>query len=137
MIGYGANYCLCSNNILNLFMPLGDRSLMRMVNLQANAAQRGTDPDLIQCFKMLPSYPAALLVREGYSFAAAANLFAWDAKSPSKAVAAVTPALLGVKRCWRYLHPRDTGAGSTLRCGARGCGICTPKTGRSTRSALA
>ena len=74
---------------------------MRMANLQANVAQRGTDADLTQCFKMLSSHPAALLVREGYLLAAAADLVVWDAKRPSEAVAAFTLALFGVKRCWR------------------------------------
>ena len=75
--------------------------MMQMANLQANVAQRGTDADLTQCFKMLSSHPAALLVREGYLLAAAADLVVWDAKSPSEAVAAFTLALFGVKRCWR------------------------------------
>jgi cytosine/creatinine deaminase len=100
MIGHGTNCCLSSNNILNPFTPLGDCSLMRMANLHANVAQRGTDADLAQCFEMLSSRPAALLGREGYALAVggAADLVVWDATSPSEAVATVAPALFGVKR---------------------------------------
>jgi cytosine deaminase len=100
MINHGANCCLSSNNILNPFTPLGDGSLMRMANLHANVAQRGTDADLIQCFEMLSTRPAALLGREDYALQVGglADLVVWDAKTPAEAVATVAPALFGVKR---------------------------------------
>lgn len=100
MIDHGANCCLSSNNILNPFTPLGDGSLMRMANLHANVAQRGTEADLIQCFEMLSSRPAALLGREDYALQVGgrADLVIWDAKTPAEAVATVAPALFGVKR---------------------------------------
>jgi len=100
MIGHGANCCLSSNNILNPFTPLGDGSLMRMANLHANVAQRGTEADLIQCFEMLSSRPAALLGREDYALRVGgkADLVIWDAETPAEAVATVAPALFGVKR---------------------------------------
>lgn len=100
MIGHGANCCLSSNNILNPFTPLGDCSLMRMANLHANVAQRGTEEDLIQCFEMLSSRPAALLGREDYALriGGRADLVIWDAKTPAETVATVAPALFGVKR---------------------------------------
>jgi len=100
MIGHGANCCLSSNNILNPFTPLGDGSLMRMANLHANVAQRGTEADLIQCFEMLSNRPAALLGREDYALQVGgrADLVIWDAKTPAEAVATVAPALFGVKR---------------------------------------
>ena len=109
MIGHGANCCISSNNILNPFTPLGDCSLMRMANLYANVAQRGTEADLIQCFEMLSSRPATLLRRGGYAVdvGGAADLVVWDAKSPAEAVATVAPALFGFKR-GRRTFTRDT-----------------------------
>lgn len=100
MIGHGANCCLSSNNILNPFTPLGDCSLIRMANLYANVAQRGTESELTQCFEMLSSRPANLLGRQGYAVevGAAADLVVWDAKTPAEAVATVATALFGIKR---------------------------------------
>lgn len=100
MINHGANCCISSNNILNPFTPLGDCSLMRMANLYANVAQRGTDKELAQCFEMLSSRPANLLGRESYEVAigGAADLVVWDAQTPAEAVATVAPALFGLKR---------------------------------------
>jgi cytosine/creatinine deaminase len=100
MINHGANCCISSNNILNPFTPLGDCSLMRMANLYANIAQRGTEEELAQCFEMLSSRPADLLGRENYpvSIGGAADLVVCDAQTPAEAVATVAPALLGLKR---------------------------------------
>ncbi|MEK9660768.1 MAG: amidohydrolase family protein, partial [Alphaproteobacteria bacterium] len=42
LIEAGANCCLSTNNILNPFTPYGDGSLMRIANMYANVAQRGT-----------------------------------------------------------------------------------------------
>ena len=38
---HGVNCSISSNNVLNPFTPLGDCSLLRMANLQANVCQIG------------------------------------------------------------------------------------------------
>jgi len=49
LAAHGVNCCLSTNNILNPFTPFGDGSLMRIANMYANVAQRGTREELTEC----------------------------------------------------------------------------------------
>jgi cytosine deaminase len=99
LIEAGANCCLSTNNILNPFTPFGDGSLMRIANLYANVAQRGTADELAECFAMVSSRPARLVGREDYGVAVGkrADLVVWDALSPVDTVATNAVALYGFK----------------------------------------
>lgn len=49
----GVSTSIASNNILNLFTPYGDASLIRMANLYANVAQLSRDAELSLVFDMI------------------------------------------------------------------------------------
>jgi len=92
---------LCSistNNVLNPFTPFGDASLLRMANLFANVAQRGTPEAQARCFDMVSSLPARLL-RQDYGIAVGqpADLVVLDAASRDDAVARIAQPLFGLK----------------------------------------
>ncbi|MBT8004843.1 MAG: amidohydrolase family protein [Rhodospirillales bacterium] len=96
----GANCCLSTNNILNPFTPFGDGSMVRMANMYANVAQRGTADELTQCFDMLSYSPAKLLGRDDYGVEVGkqADLVVWDAKTADETIATNAQALFGFKR---------------------------------------
>ena len=96
---HGVNCCLSTNNILNPFTPFGDGSLMRIANMYANVAQRGTRDELTECFAMMTDRPASFLGRDDYGVAvgSAADLVVWDAESAADAVAINAEARYGFK----------------------------------------
>ena len=93
------NCCLFTNNILNPFTPFGDGSLMRIANMYANVAQRGTREELIECFAMMIDRPAKFLRREDYGVAVgnASDLVVWDATTADEAVSINAEARFGFK----------------------------------------
>lgn len=99
LASHGVNCCLSTNNILNPFTPFGDGSLMRIANMYANVAQRGTDAELAECFAMMTDRPATFLGRDDYGVAVgnAADLVVWDATSTNEAVAINAEARFGFK----------------------------------------
>ena len=99
LIEAGANCCLSTNNILNPFTPFGDGSLMRIANMYANVAQRGTNEELAECFAMVSSRPARLVGRDDYGVAVGkrADLVVWDAGTAVDTVATNAIALYGFK----------------------------------------
>lgn len=100
LIGHGVNCCLSTNNILNPFTPFGDGSLVRIANMYANVAQRGTAEEVAECFEMLTSRPARLMGRADYGVAVGnpADLVVWDAGAPGDVVAMNAAPLFGFKR---------------------------------------
>ena len=99
LAAHGVNCCLSTNNILNPFTPFGDGSLMRIANMYANVAQRGTREELTECFAMMTDRPAKFLGREDYGVAVgnAADLVVWDATTADEAVAINAEARFGFK----------------------------------------
>lgn len=99
LIGHGVNCCLSTNNILNPFTPFGDGSLVRIANMYANVAQRGTSDELAECFEMVTNRPGRLLRRDNYGIAVGnpADLVVWDAASPTDVVATNAQPLFGFK----------------------------------------
>ena len=100
LIECGANCSISTNNVLNPFTPFGDCSLIRIANMYANVVQRGTAPELAECFAMLTDRPARILRRDDYGIAVGnpADLVLWDAATPAEVVATVAPPLCGYKR---------------------------------------
>lgn len=99
LVEHGVNCCLSTNNILNPFTPFGDGSLVRIANMYANVAQRGTSDEVAECFEMVTSRPGRLLRRDDYGIAVgnAADLVVWDAASAGDVVATNAPPLFGFK----------------------------------------
>lgn len=99
LIEHGVNCCLSTNNILNPFTPFGDGSLVRIANMYANVAQRGTDEELAECFEMVTGRPARLVGRDDYGVAVGnvADLVVWDAVSATDVVATNARPLYGFK----------------------------------------
>ena len=99
LIGHGVNCCLSTNNILNPFTPFGDGSLVRIANMYANVAQRGTNEELAECFAMVTERPSRLLGRDDYGVAVGnpADLVVWDAASAADVVATNAQPLFGFK----------------------------------------
>jgi cytosine deaminase len=109
LIGHGVNCCLSTNNILNPFTPFGDGSLVRIANMYANVAQRGTSDELAECFEMVTRRPGRLLRRDDYGIAVgnAADLVVWDAASATDVVATNAQPLFGFKAGRRtFTHAR-------------------------------
>lgn len=86
---HGVNCAISSNNILNPFTPLGDGSLIRMANLQANVCQISHAHRLRDCFAMLTDRPARLMNLPDYGLAIGnpADIVVIDARTPEQAVA--------------------------------------------------
>jgi len=100
LMEHGANCCLSTNNILNPFTPFGDGSLVRIANMYANVAQRGTAEEVAACFDMVSSRPARLMGRDHYGVGVGnpADLVVWDAATPGDVVAKNAQPLYGFKR---------------------------------------
>lgn len=99
LVEAGANCCLSTNNILNPFTPFGDGSLMRIANMYANVAQRGTEEELAEVFSMVSARPARLVGRDDYGVEVGkrADLVVWDAVTTVDTVATNAQALYGFK----------------------------------------
>jgi cytosine deaminase len=100
LVEHGVNCSISTNNVLNPFTPLGDCSLLRMANLQANVCQIGQAPRLRDCFAMLTERSARLmnLTDYGVKVGNPADLVVVDAVTPEQAVAEICPPLVAFKR---------------------------------------
>jgi cytosine deaminase len=114
LVEHGVNCSISTNNVLNPFTPLGDCSLIRMANLQANVCQISQPHRLRACFAMLTERSARLMNLRDYGIVVGnpADLVVVDATSPEQAVAEVCPPLavfkrgrLTVTRARAELHP--------------------------------
>ncbi len=92
---HGVNCSISTNNVLNPFTPLGDCSLLRMANLQANVCQIGEAHRLRECFAMLTERSARLLNLRDYGIRVGnpADIVVLDAATPEQAVAEICPPL--------------------------------------------
>ena len=100
LVEHGVNCSISTNNVLNPFTPLGDGSLLRMANLQANVCQIGRKEQLRACFAMLTERSARLMNLPDYGIAIGhpADIVVIDAGTPEQAVAEVTAPLAAFKR---------------------------------------
>jgi len=92
---HGVNCSISTNNVLNPFTPLGDCSLLRMANLQANVCQIGSASKLLECFGMLTERSARLMNLADYGICVGnpADIVVLDASTPEQAVAEICPPL--------------------------------------------
>jgi cytosine/creatinine deaminase len=100
LVEHGVNCSISTNNILNPFTPLGDCSLIRMANLQANVCQIGQTHRLRELFAMLTERSARLMNLKDYGIAAGnpADIVVIDATTPEQAVAENAAPLAVFKR---------------------------------------
>ena len=91
---------ISTNNVLNLFTPYGDGSLVRMANLYANVAHVARPEELAGCLAMVTTDAARLMRRDDYGVRVGcpANLVLLDATDPAAAVATLAQPLWGMKR---------------------------------------
>ncbi|NKB49001.1 MAG: amidohydrolase family protein [Alphaproteobacteria bacterium] len=99
LVEHGVNCCLSTNNILNPFTPFGDGSLVRIANMYANVAQRGTSDEQAEIFEMVSGRPGRLLRRDDYGIAVGnrADMVIWDAPSTADVIATNAQPLFGFK----------------------------------------
>ena len=99
LVEHGVNCSISSNNILNPFTPLGDGSLLRMANLQANVCQIGEAHRLRECFAMLTDRSARLMRLKDYGIAIGnpADIVIFDATTPEETIAEVRGPLVAFK----------------------------------------
>ncbi len=97
---HGVNCSISTNNVLNPFTPLGDCSLLRMANLQANVCQISHAHRLRECFAMLTERSAKLMNLSDYGIRVGnpADIVVIEATTPEQAVAEITPPLAVFKR---------------------------------------
>lgn len=97
---YRVNCSISTNNVLNPFTPLGDCSLLRMANLQANVCQISHQHRLRECFNMLTERSARLMNLADYGIKVGnpADLVVVDATTPEQAVQEIYPPLAVFKR---------------------------------------
>jgi cytosine deaminase len=100
LVEHGVNCSISTNNVLNPFTPLGDCSLIRMANLQANVCQIGHPHRLRECFAMLTERSARLMNLRDYGIAVGnpADIVVIDAITPEQAVAENAAPLVVFKR---------------------------------------
>lgn len=100
LVEHGVNCSISTNNVLNPFTPLGDCSLIRMANLQANVCQIGHPKRLRECFAMLTERSARLMNLKDYGIAVGnpADIVVIDAMTPEQAVAENAAPLVVFKR---------------------------------------
>ncbi len=100
LVEHGVNCSISSNNILNPFTPLGDGSLIRMANLQANVCQIGHPRRLRDLFDMMTERSARLMNLKDYGIAVGnpADIVVIDATTPEQAVAENAAPLVVFKR---------------------------------------
>lgn len=99
LVQHGVNCSISTNNVLNPFTPLGDGSLLRMANLQANVCQIGRRDQLRACFEMLTTRSAKLMNLDDYGIAVGnpADIVVIDAATPEQAVAEIAAPLAAFK----------------------------------------
>lgn len=97
---HGVNCSISTNNVLNPFTPLGDCSLLRMANLQANVCQISQPQRLRECFTMLTERSARLMNLPDYGLKPGnpADIVIIDAETPEQAVAEIRQPLAVFKR---------------------------------------
>ena len=100
LVEHGVNCSISTNNILNPFTPMGDCSLIRMANLQANVCQISHPHRLRECFSMLSDRSARLMNLKDYGIAVGnpADIVVLDADTPEQAVAEIRSPLAVFKR---------------------------------------
>ena len=100
LVEHGVNCSISTNNVLNPFTPLGDCSLLRMANLQANVCQIGQPHRLRECFAMLTERSARLMNLQDYGIKVGnpADLVVVDATTPEQAVQEICHPLAVFKR---------------------------------------
>jgi cytosine deaminase len=100
LVEHGVNCSISTNNILNPFTPLGDCSLIRMANLQANVCQVAHPHRLRECFAMLTERSARLMNLQDYGIAIGnpGDIVVIDALTPEQAVAENAAPLVVFKR---------------------------------------
>jgi len=109
LVEHGVNCSISTNNILNPFTPMGDCSLIRMANLQANVCQISHPHRLRECFSMLSDRSARLMNLKDYGIAVGnpADIVVLDADTPEQAVAEIRSPLAVFKRGMRTVtRPR-------------------------------
>jgi cytosine deaminase len=97
---HGVNCSISTNNVLNPFTPLGDCSLLRMANLQANVCQISHAHRLRDCFNMLTERSARLMNLPDYGIKVGnpADFVVVDATTPEQAVQEICHPLAVFKR---------------------------------------
>ncbi len=100
LVDHGVNCSISTNNVLNPFTPMGDASLIRMANLQANVCQVGRPEQFRECFAMLTERSARLMNLSDYGLAVGnpADIVVIDATSPEQAIAEIRAPLAAFKR---------------------------------------
>src|ERR1700733_1019413 len=100
LVEHGVNCSISTNNELNPFTPLGDCSLIRMANLQANVCQIGHPRRLRDLFSMCTERSARLMNLKDYGIAVGnpADIVVIDATTPEQAVAEICHPLAVFKR---------------------------------------
>jgi cytosine deaminase len=100
LVEHGVNCSISTNNVLNPFTPLGDCSLLRIANLQANVCQIGQPGRLRECFNMLTERSAKLMNLGDYGIRVGnpADLVVVDARTPEQAVAEICAPVAVFKR---------------------------------------
>jgi cytosine/creatinine deaminase len=108
LVEHGVNCSISTNNVLNPFTPLGDCSLLRMANLQANVCQIGQVQRLRDCFDMLTERSARLMNLSDYGIRPGnpADIVVVDAVTPEQAVAEICAPLAVFKRGRRTVTRR-------------------------------
>jgi cytosine/creatinine deaminase len=83
-----------TNNVLNPFTPYGDCSQMRMANLYANVCQVAKSADMRECFNMITTRPANMMLSDyGLTMGKSADFVVLDSARSEMAVAELTPVL--------------------------------------------
>ena len=100
LVYHGVNCSISTNNVLNPFTPMGDASLIRMANLQANVCQIGRPEQFRECFAMLTERSARLMNLTDYGLTVGnpADIVIIDATSPEQAIAEIRAPLAAFKR---------------------------------------
>ena len=100
LVDHGVNCSISTNNVLNPFTPMGDASLIRMANLQANVCQVGRSEQFRECFNMLTERSARLMNLTDYGLAVGnpADIVIIDATTPEQTIAEIRAPLAAFKR---------------------------------------
>jgi cytosine deaminase len=100
LVDHGVNCSISTNNVLNPFTPMGDASLIRMANMQANVCQIGRPEQFRECFNMLTERSARLMNLRDYGLAVGnpADIVIIDATTPEQAIAEIRAPLAAFKR---------------------------------------